>query len=180
MHQDANHFVSNLPAREASASTRYARFSCKIRGWTAGRGWLLWRNKRAAAELQIAHFVIILCCRSADLGEWRREVRQKEKCGLDFFNQLAVAFRLIAHRFPVRVFVEGFPVGGDGERLFLRAILAKVLAAARNHSPWIHHAVACAANRNPGNGSSDGAGMATNGLIAAASSHPSEFQPQQG
>jgi hypothetical protein len=60
------------------------------------------------------------------------------------------------------------------------AILAEVLAAGRNHFPGIHRAVACAIEKNPGKGLSNGAGMANNGLIAAASWHLSEFQPQEG
>jgi hypothetical protein len=46
--------------------------------------------------------------------EGRGEVGEGEEGGVDFFDELAVGFGLVADADPIGIVAEGFPVGGGG------------------------------------------------------------------
>ncbi len=49
-----------------------------------------------------------------ELADWRGEVGQNEKRGIDFLDDLAVCFGFIAHALPFGIVAERLPVGGGG------------------------------------------------------------------
>ncbi len=70
-------------------------------------------------------------------AEGRGEVGEREKGGLDFFDELAIGFGLVAGRLPYGVIAKSIPIGGGGFAAGVREDIEESPALKRfvNRSP---------------------------------------------